>query len=188
MIICLDPGHGGRDPGACSTVCERDLVLLIARRAKEPLVAAGHSVVWTRSDNQRCPGINQRPKIAARAGAGLFVSIHANAASGRGASGVEAWYRAGSSGDELLARRLLALLAREYGRNLKLRGAFPDTLNRHGSLGVLRGCRRFGMPAVLLECGFLTNAGDRATMLDPAFGLALGRAIGAVALARTPAA
>lgn len=88
-------------------------MLLIAWRAKEPLVVVGHSVVWTRSDNQRCPGINERPKIAARAGAGLFVSIHANAASRGGASGVEAWYRAGSSGDELLARRILALLARE---------------------------------------------------------------------------
>lgn len=183
MIICLDPGHGGRDAGACSTVAERDLVLLIARRAKESLIAAGHSVVWTRTDNRSRPSIDERPKIAARAGAGLFVSIHANAAGDEKAHGAEAWYRAGCLRDERLARVLLAALARECPRPLKLRGAFPDTRNRHGRLGVLRGCWRLGIPAVLLECGFLTNPSDLATMLSPEFGLAVGRAIGRVALA-----
>lgn len=180
MTICLDPGHGGRDPGARAAVCERDLALLIARRAKEPLVAAGHSVVWTRCDNRSCPGINERPRTAARAGAGLLVSIHANAGP-PGAQGVEAWHRAGCDRDARLARRLLAALSEECPRPLKLRGVFPDSRNRHGRLGVLRGCYRLGIPAVLIECGFLTNAGDLEMMQSVEFGLAVGRAIGRVA-------
>jgi N-acetylmuramoyl-L-alanine amidase len=80
-----------------------------------------------------------------------------------------------------LARGLLQALAAEYGGPLTLRGAFPDTANRHRRLAVLRGCQRLKVASVLIECGFLTNAEDLAMMQSVEYGLALGRAIGRVA-------
>lgn len=90
--IVLDPGHGGRDPGARGFAVEKDVTLGIARRLatllRQRLKA---DVILTRTGDATLP----LPARTARAnveGADLFVSIHANASRRREASGVETYY------------------------------------------------------------------------------------------------
>lgn len=82
-LVVIDPGHGGRDPGAISPYGERrekDLVLELARAMRDELLASRRvRVALTRNDDRYL--IHQeRYEIARRLGAGLFVSVHADAA------------------------------------------------------------------------------------------------------------
>lgn len=175
MLICLDPGHGGQDPGAVASDGTREsgLAFLLARRAKESLIRHEHTVVWTRTED-RFVELAQRPRIAIAAGAKAFVSFHCNAAASQ-ARGIEAWVVAGDKRSEAAAKRMLSTMGLII-TGLRVRGVRPDTANRHGRLGVLRGCWQ-QMPAVLIECGFLTTTADRELMQEVHFGLALGEAI-----------
>lgn len=79
MVVVLDPGHGGLDPGAQRDgYNEADLVLTFAREFKELLVRqGGFSVVLTRDRDEFVP-LEQRISIARAAGAQLFLSLHAD--------------------------------------------------------------------------------------------------------------
>ena len=91
--IILDPGHGGHDPGAIgpSGVREKDVVLDIARRLRDKLVARGVEVLMTREDDTFVP-LGGRTRLAAERQADLFLSIHANASRNKRVHGVEAYY------------------------------------------------------------------------------------------------
>jgi N-acetylmuramoyl-L-alanine amidase len=91
--ICLDPGHGGKDPGAISArgLREEHVVLATAHLVAEELRRRGYEVVWTR-DGDTFIELEQRPVLAARQGADAFVAIHANAIGDRSISGVEIFY------------------------------------------------------------------------------------------------
>jgi len=79
LVVVLDPGHGGIDPGAeRGEVVEADLMLTFARELKELLLrAGGFEVVLTRADNLFVP-LEARVSIARRAGADVFISLHAD--------------------------------------------------------------------------------------------------------------
>ncbi len=93
QTIVLDPGHGGKDPGAigASGVKEKDLVLNIANILKSKLEYAGYRVEMTRSDD-RYISLWDRVAFANRSGADLFLSIHANSARAKSAAGFEVFY------------------------------------------------------------------------------------------------
>lgn len=78
-LVMLDPGHGGKDPGATgrSGLREKDVVLHIAKETKKRLESMGYQVVLTRSDDTFIP-VLARPMMAQRAKADVFVSIHAD--------------------------------------------------------------------------------------------------------------
>ena len=82
MIVVLDPGHGGIDPGAeVGDVVEKDLILTFARELREILLrAGGFDVVLTREDD-RFVSLERRVQIAHRAGADVFLSLHADSLS-----------------------------------------------------------------------------------------------------------
>jgi N-acetylmuramoyl-L-alanine amidase len=109
--IVLDPGHGGRDPGAIGRgrLQEKDVTLRLARALRRELAARGFSVVLTREDD-RTLSLLERTAIAEGAGGDLFVSLHANAARNRRAEGVEIYTL-----DENARRQTLRLAARENG-------------------------------------------------------------------------
>ena len=90
--VVIDAGHGGKDTGAIGPhgVREKDVALAIARRLEKRLRALGLEVVQTRSDD-RTVALDERTRIANRAKADLFVSIHCNAAKRRKVSGIETW-------------------------------------------------------------------------------------------------
>lgn len=91
--VVLDAGHGGTDPGTIgyNRMREKDLVLDIARRVGVYLERAGFRVAYTRDDDRFIP-LKDRGRIAREAGGELFVSIHANSAPDRAASGTETFF------------------------------------------------------------------------------------------------
>ena len=81
-LVVIDPGHGGRDPGATSPfgVVEKDVTLALARRMRDELAASGRvRVALTRADDSYLL-LQDRYEIARRLGADLFISVHADAA------------------------------------------------------------------------------------------------------------
>ena len=81
FTVVLDPGHGGKDPGALGRISkEKDIVLSVAKKLGQK-INANHSdvkVIYTRSTDKFIP-LNERPKIANKANAQLFISLHCNA-------------------------------------------------------------------------------------------------------------
>jgi len=102
--IIIDPGHGGRDPGAVGKrgLKEKDVVLnvsmLLEKKLKERL---GCEVALTRRDDTFIP-LDQRAPFANTRSADLFISIHANASPNRKAYGVETYYLSLTNDEEAL--------------------------------------------------------------------------------------
>ncbi|MBS1105499.1 MAG: N-acetylmuramoyl-L-alanine amidase [Deltaproteobacteria bacterium] len=121
--VVLDAGHGGDDHGAegPAGLLEKELVLDVTRRLKARIESDGVRVVLTRDDDVYVP-LDERTAIANRAGADLFVSIHANAASARSARGVEIFFVALEASDD--AARQLA--ERENAAFREASPASPD--------------------------------------------------------------
>ena len=111
MKICIDPGHGGYDPGAVNHnvgVTEKALSLKIAALLGGELASRGYDVFFTRELDTFIP-LGFRTKIANNEKADLFISIHLNAAADPAAQGIETWYYEGSRESE----RLAAIVQRE---------------------------------------------------------------------------
>ncbi len=90
--IVIDPGHGGHDPGALGTgISEAEIVLDVSLRLEKLLKDAGVEVVLTRRTDEYVP-LEERPAIARREQADLFLSIHANASRSRSVRGTETYY------------------------------------------------------------------------------------------------
>ncbi len=88
--IVIDPGHGGKDPGArgITGLQEKDVVLDIAKRLKQILQDKGLKVMMTRETDDFI-SLQQRTEIVSQSKADLFVSIHANSSPAKNVSGVE---------------------------------------------------------------------------------------------------
>ena len=93
-IVVIDPGHGGKDPGAISPNknYEKTVVLKVSLLLGELIEKEfpDVEVVFTRDDD-RFIGLAKRAKIANELGADLFISVHANAVDNSSANGFETW-------------------------------------------------------------------------------------------------
>jgi N-acetylmuramoyl-L-alanine amidase len=92
--IVLDPGHGGKDPGAIGVggIAEKDIVLAVAKKLERKLKQEmGVEVVLTRRDD-RFISLEDRTAIANAQGADLFISLHMNASPNGEARGLETYY------------------------------------------------------------------------------------------------
>ena len=107
VTVVLDPGHGGIDPGAeRGGVVEAHLMMSFARELKEELLrAGGFNVVLTRSRDEFVP-LEERVSIARRAGADVFLSLHADALAQGRATGASVYTLSQDASDE--ASRKLA--------------------------------------------------------------------------------
>ncbi len=105
--VVIDPGHGGKDPGAIGKygTREKDVVLDISKRLKRHLEQKGLKVYLTRDKDIFIP-LYKRAKIAERKNADLFISVHANASRYRRAKGFEVYYLSEATDDN--ARALAA--------------------------------------------------------------------------------
>jgi len=145
--VVLDPGHGGRDPGAigCNGMFEKECVLAVALLVRRQLSVSNVKVIMTRRDD-RFISLERRAEIANQAGPDLFVSIHADSAPSRAAHGHTLYLAGGASGES-------KALARCIDRRL--------TEKRISSRGVRRANFRVLVqttcPAVLVEIGYLSN-------------------------------
>ena len=178
--ICLDPGHGGKDPGKqVGGHDEKKYTLLLAEELRRQLLAAGFKVVLTRTKDKYLD-LEERPALANRAGADLFVCLHFNSfpadpggvsgpqtycitpvgASSTDAEGQGAAHGACAGNREekkslLLAYQVHRALIRNLGAN--------DRSVRRARFAVLRDAK---MPAIYIEGGYLTNPAEAKKIYD----------------------
>jgi N-acetylmuramoyl-L-alanine amidase len=121
-LVVLDPGHGGRDPGAISPFGERpekDVTLAVAAAIRDALGASGKVRVAMTREDDRFLVLKDRYEIARRLGADLFISIHADAApQGDSARGATIYTLS-----EVASDREAALLADQQNRSDRIGGA-----------------------------------------------------------------
>lgn len=100
MRIVVDPGHGGKDPGAIrSRVREKDLNLAVSKELYKLLKKGNFEVKITRDDDTFIP-LSGRSKIANTFKADLFVSVHTNSSKNRNANGFEVYFRSEKATDK----------------------------------------------------------------------------------------
>lgn len=143
--IVVDAGHGGFDRGGVpyQRIGEKNLTLDVAQRLASVLRRNGYRVVMTR-DSDEFISLGQRVAIANSYPNATFVSIHFNSASRGGAEGIETYYYRSDAAS--LATRIhhnVLSVSPSDNRGIRRRGYFV--------------LRRTNIPAVLVECGFLTN-------------------------------
>lgn len=145
-VVCIDPGHGGKDPGAVAFdgLCEKDVVLDISRKLATKLRSFELDVVMTRETDVYIT-LLERAYIANEANADLFVSVHTNSVTSRQAHGAEVLVYSLTSSSLPVAEDILSNLT-ELG--LRNRGIKPRP-----KLIVLK---RTDMPAVLVEPAFIS--------------------------------
>ena len=178
-LVVLDPGHGGRDPGKIGVNGEeeKDLNLAVALRTREVLKDHGIEVVMTREEfeihyPQDAETTRQRKNADQKSRLtlvnsqenGILLSIHQNQFTSPGVWGPQVFYNPGN-GAQALAERLQALLNTQLAPESR-RVAAPI------SEEVLL-TRESDHPAVLVECGFLSNAAEAALLGTPEYQLQL---------------
>src|SRR5256886_7477486 len=141
----IDPGHGGFDRGGIpgQRVPEKIMTLDVSLRLKPLLEKAGYKVVMTRNTDVFVP-LGTRVAVANSYSNAIFVCIHFNSATRSGANGIETYFYSTESAP-LAASIHSALVggAPSENRGVRRRGYFV--------------LRKTTIPAVLVECGFLTN-------------------------------
>lgn len=188
--ICLDPGHGGKDPGyRVGPEEEQRYTLALAYELKDQLTRAGFKVTLTRTNNTFVD-LPARPALARKAGSDLFLSLHFNAATNarevRGsevfcltpagasstAGGSDGPTARATAGNRHNARNFL--LAWQMQNSL-LRGlGTEDRGVRRARFAVLRDAT---MPAVLIEAGFLSHPAEGKKIQDAAYRRLIAKAI-----------
>lgn len=154
--VVIDPGHGGKDPGTTSYLgdYEKGINLSIARKVASRLENRGVKVVMTR-DGDYYPELDERVNIANRIRPSLFVSIHCDSNGDRMHQGFTIYIAPTASDASRRTGRLLETHLSRAGINSK---------------GVRTNDYRVLMnttcPAVLVECGFLSNPSEAALLLD----------------------
>jgi N-acetylmuramoyl-L-alanine amidase len=205
-VIVIDAGHGGRDAGARGEAgYEKDVNLAAALTLADQLAKTGrYKVVLTRSTDVYLP-LETRVRVAQRAGADLFISLHSDSAPETNLKGASVytlsdqasrraaqfvsrddWFmKATLTGDQGV-RDILFDLTQRATRNRS--AVFAQTLvaNIEGKAPMLRRSHRDAgfmvllapdVPAVLLEMGFVNNPEDEARLRDPAARARLMRAV-----------
>jgi N-acetylmuramoyl-L-alanine amidase len=178
--ICLDPGHGGKDPGnRVGSHFEKNYTLPLAFELRDELKKLGFNVILTRS-RDTFVDLPDRPAIANKAGADLFVSLHFNAAQSEkdsvagpetycitpvGAASSNAQGEGGAYGATTANRvgNKSLLLANQMEKSLVKNLGANDRGVRRARFAVLRDA---AMPAILIEGGYMTNPTEGKKIYD----------------------
>ncbi|MEN9401020.1 MAG: hypothetical protein RL632_2123 [Bacteroidota bacterium] len=157
IIIVIDPGHGGSDPGHLSEMKniqpEKALNLLIAKKfgAYIEQNLKNVTIIYTRTDDS-FPTLDDRVAKANSVGADYFISVHCNANDKKSVHGTESHVHTMSAKKSVgLAQEFENEFSKKAGRHSR---GVKDTEDREHSLQVLK---YTNMTGVLVECGFLTN-------------------------------
>ncbi|KUK51911.1 MAG: Cell wall hydrolase/autolysin [Desulfotomaculum sp. 46_296] len=176
MKVCIDPGHGGGDPGAMGVNGrpEKETNLRVALFVEQDLKRRGIEVLMTRRDD-RDVGLSERCQMANRWGADIFVSLHADAAGGPSAKGHHAIHSIHSQpgkGGNKLARLIVDQVTLATGQQPLPRGdggVWTRESKNHPGVDYYAVIRETDMSAVILERGFLTNPEDASLLFDDSF-------------------
>lgn len=174
--IVIDPGHGGLFPGKVSAdgVLEKEINLAIAQKLQALLVESGSITVMTRSsDEDLVPAeeseskmilrqradLKARTDIAAASSADLFVSIHCNSIPTPQWRGAQTFYSPENAESAYLAETIQQSLIKQLENTERAALVRDDTyLFKH-----------LEIPAVIVECGFLSNEAETTLLQDPAY-------------------
>jgi len=160
--VVLDAGHGGNDAGAIAGgVKEKDLNLALAKAVKAMNKNPDLDLVMTRSSDQTLP-LQGRVNLAAVEKADLFISLHLSADPDASQGGITAYISNRDHAKRPQNIRLATLLLGNLG---SVRESDKNIRQRDQSVFVLD---RNSCPAVILECGYISNAQDRNFMLSAA--------------------
>ncbi len=159
--FCIDPGHGGSEPGAIGPtgLKEKDVNLKVALKLRDLLVAEGAQVLMTR-ETDTYVSITQRWQMANSWGADRFISIHHNSVEDRSVNYTVTLVSKQASQESLaLANSVQAELVAEFG--LPNRGVWMVDY-----CGVLNNT---AMPAILTEASFISNPAQERLLKDDAY-------------------
>lgn len=177
IVIVLDPGHGGYDGGACKrwgskNYYEKNMNLTIAKACKEALEQYSGVKVYMTRFSDRYVSLGKRTSFAKQKKADLFVCLHNNAAEKSGAHGACVFYpnkglnaKVGKSGKEL-ATCIQKRLVNNCGlknNGIQYRNSRTDRYRDRSTADyyqVIRSSKMAGIPAVIVEHAFITNASD----------------------------
>ena len=169
--VIIDAGHGGEDGGAIGVngCIEKDINLAIAKRLYETLSASGIECVLTRSEDillydrtqdyegrKKALDMKARLEIVNKYDNAIFVSIHQNSFPIEKYSGFQAYYSSNSEASQSLAATI------EQGVKNDLQPSNKRVAK--ASAGKIYLLDRLNCPAVLLECGFLSNTDECALL------------------------
>jgi len=189
--ICLDPGHGGRDTGNHTFWhSEKTYTLALALELRDQLQKAGFNVILTRNTDTKVE-LPDRPALANRRSADLFVSLHFNATpTGKnevagpqtycitpvGASSTDAQGEGANFGATVANRceDKSLLLAYQVQKSLVKNLSAPDRGVRRARYWVLRDAT---MPAILVEGGYMTHPVESKKIYDSAYRRQMAQAI-----------
>lgn len=145
--VVIDAGHGGKDGGcAWNGLVEKKICLDTAQRLERALKSKGLRVIMTRRSDTFID-LEDRARLANRYSKAVFVSIHFNASQERSCSGMEVFYRSAKG------KKLAACILKKMDNNLK-------GVNRGLSHNVFIVLTNTLMPAVLIECAYLSNLAE----------------------------
>lgn len=174
--IILDAGHGGEDGGACSKsgIQEKDVNLAITLNLKKMLLTSGVSVIITRDTDisicdknlgtireRKASDIHNRLKIIEKQDNCIFISIHQNHFSDNQYYGSQTFYSQNNGQSKLLAekiqKKIVQQLQPQNKREIKPAG---------NSIYILWHTK---VPAVIVECGFLSNELESKKLNEPLY-------------------
>lgn len=180
FTILIDPGHGGYDPGKVSPdgIEEKDINLAISLKLYSLLSDMGYHVYLTRDNdsslnasgagNKKASDLTARTQLAKTVGADLYLSIHQNSYSAEYVHGAQVFYYSTSGSGKALAENIQRHLISD---------ADPDNhRDAKGNSGYMV-LKESPCTAVIVECGFLSNADECSRLCDYSYQQALAAAI-----------
>lgn len=157
-IIAIDPGHGGKDPGAVGNgLQEKEINLSVALKVEKILKQKGIKVFMTRRDDTFLE-LNERVQVSVAAKADTFVSIHANKFDQESANGTETYYSTAALSERAENSKQLSTFIQN--RLYKALG----TRNRGVKEAKYHVIHKNPLPASLVELGFISNTNDAAKL------------------------
>lgn len=185
ILIVIDPGHGGTDPGTTSSInglVEKELTLDISQRLNKLLIENGYSTYLTRTADTTV-ALLSRAEIANQLNADLFISIHANSADRQDAAtkkiifnptpyGVENYYH--PNNENLIKHNNSMEIAKILQKEMVAATGTYDRGVKTANYAVLR---ETSMPSVLSEIGFLSNPEEAARFMTTEYRQLVAEAI-----------
>ena len=168
MLIVIDPGHGGKDPGAVGNgLQEKQLNWTVANLVKDKLAKYDVKVIISQPSCTN-PNSNKNTELsgpvneAIRLGADYYLSIHTNAGGG---TGFESFVHNGASRATDLMRNII----HDNTSPVFTKNNMPDRGKKRANFYVLRKMQEKGIPAMLIENGFIDTKKDADKLKDSAF-------------------
>lgn len=190
--VIIDPGHGGEDGGASGAdgTLEKELNLIISQNIHDILELFGVPAEMTRTGDHllydyyndlndytgkmKTYDLRNRLKIAENSGAKLFIGIHMNKFPEPKYKGLQVYYSPNNSASESIAKMM-----QSYSKSYLQPENTRESKKATSAIYILK---RITIPAVLVECGFLSNEEECARLNTPEYQLSTAAAICAAGL------